>query len=649
MFKSLKTTLLFSHTGIILLTNILLGIIFYFFMMDSITAMKQEQLQFTAEHIAAHIQSELQHKSKTFQSIADGPEVMHYLTNYRELAVYSYLEQFKDTFPSASLINEKGDEEIRITAGQLSEDLRDFGTNPFLQRSLSHPNKVTIFQKESALFSQQPSFLFSIAKYHYFGDKFATLLVATVPYEKILENLRDIYIASSTYMILADQRGNTITVHHRSSGEALSINKNSDTFASLFQETPAHGYTYKRKTVKGLDSMLALATIPALDWKLLIVMPYDEFVKETRKARNTFLFLLGAFCFIAGGIAYFLAEGITTPLANLTQAARLISQGKLKEIGNIQSKDEIGKLVSSFNTMSKNLKQTTVSRDYFNTIISSMLESLIVINNRGIIETVNSSTCSMLGYSHSELIGQRLTKIIKKDARSEECPFKGNGEDEFIRDCELIYTTKDGRDIPVLLSASPMASDSSENLGMVCLAINISKRKQAERALRDSEAKLQRISITDDLTLLLNRRGFMTMARKQLQVAKRSGKNIYLMYADVDNLKWVNDNLGHQAGDQVIQETASLLRHTFRDSDIIGRLGGDEFAVLLVAPSREDNILDRLEENLWIINKNKDRPFELSMSTGIVRFRHETPSSLEELMNQADTLMYECKNRKKRD
>jgi diguanylate cyclase (GGDEF)-like protein len=194
-----------------------------------------------------------------------------------------------------------------------------------------------------------------------------------------------------------------------------------------------------------------------------------------------------------------------------------------------------------------------------------------------------------------------------------------------------------------------MRDNKGDTYGIVCLAINISKRKKMEESLRQSETKLRELAITDELTSLLNRRGFMAMATRQLLVAKRQEENIFLIFGDVDNLKWVNDNLGHQAGDQVLIETARLLRQTFRDSDIIARLGGDEFAVLLVDPTDEKTVMSRLDANMRERNRIAGRSYNLSMSTGMVRYNPEQPQSIEELMSQADTLMYECKQKRKRD
>jgi diguanylate cyclase (GGDEF)-like protein len=174
-----------------------------------------------------------------------------------------------------------------------------------------------------------------------------------------------------------------------------------------------------------------------------------------------------------------------------------------------------------------------------------------------------------------------------------------------------------------------------------------------ELLIRMKQVKMQEqlriMSITDDLTGLLNRRGFYPMAEHQLKIALRYSDTIALLYADQDNLKDINDTWGHKEGDNALKETARILRDTFRDADIIARMGGDEFAILMmVDPELDDRvILDRLQENFNSFNEKRNNLYTLSVSTGFVYSDPGNPSSLEFLLSQADALMYENKQMKK--
>jgi len=158
---------------------------------------------------------------------------------------------------------------------------------------------------------------------------------------------------------------------------------------------------------------------------------------------------------------------------------------------------------------------------------------------------------------------------------------------------------------------------------------------------------LQQLSVEDELTGLLNRRGFVSLAPQNIKIAQRANWEILLIYADLDGLKSINDTFGHQEGDKAIKETAELLRETFRASDLIARLGGDEFAVLAINASRDsiDTITDRLNANIARHNETT-RDYKFSLSFGIERFDSDRDMSLSEMLKKADRALYKKKNSK---
>jgi diguanylate cyclase (GGDEF)-like protein len=175
--------------------------------------------------------------------------------------------------------------------------------------------------------------------------------------------------------------------------------------------------------------------------------------------------------------------------------------------------------------------------------------------------------------------------------------------------------------------------------------------RAASCALKQSllEREIRSLAITDELTGLYNRRGFLASATHQIKLAQRNGQNVLLLFSDLDNLKGINDSFGHQEGDLALVRTADALQETFRDSDIIARLSGDEFAVLASEasmPNRPD-IMPRLEECLTRVNGAEAR-YRLSLSIGVARFDPANPSSLAELMTRADQDMYAHKKHPRR-
>jgi diguanylate cyclase (GGDEF)-like protein len=160
--------------------------------------------------------------------------------------------------------------------------------------------------------------------------------------------------------------------------------------------------------------------------------------------------------------------------------------------------------------------------------------------------------------------------------------------------------------------------------------------------------KIQSMAVTDELTGLYNRRGFITLAEKQLKIVERTKKKILLTFIDLDDMKHINDIWGHEEGDKALIGATKVLKQTFRDSDIIARVGGDEFAVLAldVVENGPNIIMQRLHEQLENFNAYKDLNYRLSLSMGTAFYDPETPSSLDHLISTADKLMYEDKHRK---
>lgn len=159
--------------------------------------------------------------------------------------------------------------------------------------------------------------------------------------------------------------------------------------------------------------------------------------------------------------------------------------------------------------------------------------------------------------------------------------------------------------------------------------------------------ELRSLALIDDLTGLYNRRGFFTLAEHHLKLAERMHKNFYLIFSDIDNLKKINDDLGHLQGDLFLKKAAEILRYSFRDSDIIARIGGDEFVVLI--PETTDynvkSTITRFQENINKYNKKEKK--NLSLSIGISNFYPNGNLSLQELLDKADKNLYKDKNNKR--
>lgn len=177
---------------------------------------------------------------------------------------------------------------------------------------------------------------------------------------------------------------------------------------------------------------------------------------------------------------------------------------------------------------------------------------------------------------------------------------------------------------------------------------NVRVSSELEQRVRDRTAALEkaneeihRLSVTDDLTGLNNRRGFYLLAERELWAAQHHGRNCVLAFLDVDGLKRVNDEQGHDAGDTLIKDVADALRAAVGESDILARIGGDEFCVLFTESQSAPTMLrERLVEAFRRFNETNNRPYRLSASIGLVQAPFDAAMTVDRLLARADELMY---------
>jgi diguanylate cyclase (GGDEF)-like protein/PAS domain S-box-containing protein len=257
--------------------------------------------------------------------------------------------------------------------------------------------------------------------------------------------------------------------------------------------------------------------------------------------------------------------------------------------------------------------------------------------------TVNRRFCEMVGRTEEEMLAATLRTITHPDDihlhdLSQALLLAGKIKN-FTQ--EKRYIRKDGGIIWVNVTVSPLWTPGEEPTRNIIVIQDITERKRMEEEIRE-------MSLRDGLTGLYNRRGFVTLAEQQIKAATRAKRPMQLAFIDVDNLKWINDNLGHEEGDNALVDTANILRQTFRESDIISRLGGDEFVILAIdaVDIHQKDFSRRLQQHIDAYNARKSRQYQLSMSWGTAIYSPESPISLDQLITSADQLMYAQKKAK---
>lgn len=211
-----------------------------------------------------------------------------------------------------------------------------------------------------------------------------------------------------------------------------------------------------------------------------------------------------------------------------------------------------------------------------------------------------------------------------------------------VMSMELRLRRKDGKPFHASVTARANCNERGEIRWIDGVIEDITERKRMEEEIRT-------LAVTDQLTGLYNRRGFIALSEQQLKIAERTENRLLLLFADLDGMKWINDNLGHLKGDEALIGVADILKKVFREADIVARVGGDEFAVLALGTSAEypEILKDRLQQQVDLYNSLEQRDYKLSLSIGIVGSDSRNPVSIDDLMSRADERMYENKRSKK--
>lgn len=336
---------------------------------------------------------------------------------------------------------------------------------------------------------------------------------------------------------------------------------------------------------------------------------------------------------------------ISTPLAQLTSVIE--STHKPGEATRLvwDTEDELGKVTRAFNDMQDHLEADRAH------IVKANKRHVYLYNNTPVmlfsvddddrIQRVSEYWLRATGYSPDDVIGSTFSRFISdasQDAYASRFEARDAGEHE-SRKTTLSFRKKDGGYMDVLLTETRDVDDLSGVRQWLAVMTDISKLKEAELQIRKQAQ-------TDVVTGLLNRAGFAVCLERSIAHAE-DGASIAVLFFDLDRFKWVNDNLGHQAGDEVLRVVAERVKPLLRRDDYFGRFGGDEFAITIAG----DDIRERTVALAAHINKMVCAPIELdertvqiSASIG-VSFYPENAGDVETLLKTSDVAMY----RQKRD
>lgn len=274
------------------------------------------------------------------------------------------------------------------------------------------------------------------------------------------------------------------------------------------------------------------------------------------------------------------------PLHHLKSMIDNFSRGKKITKPEIcDERDEICRLALSFWEMSQELQKISVSKEYLDSIITYMSDSLIVLAPDLTITQINQPALQLLGYEEDDLLRQPIQHLFAPDSGPVRIIFEELSHGKSITNIEMTLLSRDNTPIPVLFSGTSFYAATGEIDGIICLARDI--RQMKEELIRKAKT-----ASYDPLTSLPNRNLMQDRLIHAIRMARRENKMVAVLLLHLENLSAIIETRGQESGDRIIVEVAGIIRATVRDTDTLARMKKDQFAVVFGSlSSREDGAM----------------------------------------------------------
>jgi len=268
----------------------------------------------------------------------------------------------------------------------------------------------------------------------------------------------------------------------------------------------------------------------------------------------------------------------------------------------------------------------------FNNALENITESLVITDEDNRIIYINNSFINKYKYEKSDILEKNYS-ILESEKDEEE--FFDFGEDMM----EKYHVDKNGKKFPVIISFAEINDVFTDIKFKVHVIRDVTEIKKMEM-------KLKKKAGYDELTGVYNRRAGIEFLKKYLKIADREEYSLILIFIDINNLKKVNDTMGHKTGDELIKNTSRIIEESIRASDVISRIGGDEFLVVLpnCNLTEKRKVEKRIEKKIKKFNENNQN-YEVSISRGASEYQPGSNMQYDELIQIADDRMYKNKEK----
>jgi len=330
---------------------------------------------------------------------------------------------------------------------------------------------------------------------------------------------------------------------------------------------------------------------------------------------------------------------IRKPVLNVAQAMEAEARGESYSLNVLHNIHEIKLLDRAFNFMRN---EVNTRQQYLEAIFSNAAEGILTIHPDGQIESMNVTSLTLFGLNEEASKNKNISELIARYENTE--LYKIFNDDGFVNvsyEGEVKALVKDREPFPLLVKLSQMQVGTE--VTYILIVQDVSQQKSLMM-------NLQHVAEHDALTGLYNRQYYSDSLERIIELAHRKESyDLVCMFLDLDNFKYVNDTLGHMAGDRLLQEITSLLENRMRKSDLLARIGGDEFS-LIFNDIELDTAVELANEYRKCIDEyqftEKGKTFNIGCSIGLASMTSDIEDK-DELLSRADVACHEAKRKGK--
>lgn len=398
----------------------------------------------------------------------------------------------------------------------------------------------------------------------------------------------------------------------------------------------------------------------------------ESVISETSRTITRTVLEIALIVFLVSGLfSVYLLTRLIKPLKAVEEAGREIARGNLQYRVDVRRRDEIGVLAETFNNMAQSIEemhrelaeshreleaeveerkviQAELDRSvrFLNNVYDSIIDPFMILDRDFRIVKVNNAYAALKNRTVAELINKTCYRVLEgRDRTCGGCVIEKTIKtgDPSVKVKKT--TLRDGKEIWLELYTYPIYDENSQITHVIEYTRDITDKKRAEEQRKRMIEELERISRTDSLTGLFNRRALLELLEYNLKRSHRYKTPLSVVLSDIDRFKSINDQYGHPTGDEIIKKVGRLIKDTLRASDLMGRYGGDEF-LLILSDTALEGAMELSERIRRVVEKtdfviNEDLVLRITISLGVIDCSDMT--DVDEIIRLVDNALYASK------